>query len=539
LVYPWVRVYYQHLIPRSVSKVTYVTILADESIHPKYEEALSYVESNWLGKRYPMFIGGREVYADSEFEKRSPIDTNILVGRFQRGSRRHLVEAIDSAHEAFKEWGESDWRYRVEVFRRIAKILERERFRLAALMTFEVGKNRLEALAEVHEAIDALNYYTDLMERENGYVRRMAPGAPGEETWSVARPYGVWAVISPFNFPLMLANGMILGALITGNTVVWKPTSEAPLTAIKLYEIYREGGVPAGVLNLVTGPGEVFEDEIVRNPRIAGIAFTGSRDVGMRLYRRFTQEQPYPKPIVLEMGSKNPTIVTAKANLDKAVEGIVRAAFGYGGQKCSATSRVYVQEEIKDQFLNKLIERVKGIVVGDPRRREVFMGPVINKSAVENYMRYIKDAVEAGGKVLLGGRVITEGSFGRGYYVEPTVIVGLPHDHYLFKKELFLPILLVDTFKTLEEALKKANDTEYGLTAGIFSEDKSEVDYFFRRIEFGVTYANRRGGATTGAWPGAQSFVGWKASGATGKGVGGPYYLLNYIREQARTIVHE
>jgi 1-pyrroline-5-carboxylate dehydrogenase len=239
------------------------------------------------------------------------------------------------------------------------------------------------------------------------------------------------------------------------------------------------------------------------------------------------------------MGSKNPTIVTAKADLDKAVEGTMRAAFGYGGQKCSATSRLYVDRRIKDEFIARLVDRVKKIVVGDPRRREVFLGPVINRRAVENYRKYVEDAVKAGGKILVGGRVLEEGFYARGFYVEPSVIIDVPEDHYLWKQELFLPILLVSEFDTLEEAIKKANNTEYGLTAGIFTEDENEYELFFRKIEFGVTYANRRGGSTTGAWPGAQTFVGWKASGATGRGVGGPYYLLNYFREQARTIVKE
>lgn len=522
------------------SRITYVTLLADESIHPKYEEALARVERDLLGKGHPMYIGGKEVLSErGEFEKRSPIDYEILVGRFQKGGREHALKALQAAREAFKEWGETDWRERVRIFRRAAEILEERRFELAAVITCEVGKNRLEALAEVYEAVDAIRYYTDLMERDNGYIRRMAPGAPGEETWSVARPYGVWAVISPFNFPLMLANGMMLGALLTGNTVVWKPTSEAPLTAIQLYTVYTDAGVPAGALNLVTGPGEEFEDVFVGSRIVDGIAFTGSRDVGMRLYRRFTSEQPYPKPVVLEMGSKNPVIVTPKADVEKAVEGIVRAAFGYGGQKCSAASRLYVDRRISQELVGRLVERTRRIVVGDPRRREVFMGPVINRRALESYRRYVEDAVKAGGRILWGGRVLSDGYMGRGYYVEPTIIAGLPEDHYLWKQELFLPILLVAEVSSLEEALEKANDTEYGLTAGIFTEDEEEYQLFFKKIEFGVAYANRRGGATTGAWPGAQTFVGWKASGATGRGVGGPYYLLNYLREQARTIVRE
>jgi len=519
-------------------KITYVTLLADERIHPNYEKALKDIENDF-GKHHPLYIGDGEIYSSEEFEKRSPIDTRILLGYFQQANNTHIKEAIEVAKKAFKDWSAYDYKERIRIFRKVADTIEKNLYHVAAWITYEVGKNRLEAIAEVYEAIDAIRYYCKLYEENEGYVRKMGPGAPGEICYSVAKPYGVWFVISPFNFPFMLANGMCLGALLTGNTVVFKPTSEAPMGGLLLYMMYRQGGIPAGVINYLTGPGSIFEDEITKNQDIAGIAFTGSREVGMRLYRKFTSSSPYPKPIILETGSKNPVIVTKHADLDKAVEGIVRAAFGYSNQKCSAASRVYVQNEIKDVFLQKLIERTKKIVVGDPRKRETFMGPLINKRAVENYSRYIHDAIVAGGKIAYGGKVLKEGDFARGFYVEPTIISDLPHDHYLFKQELFVPILLIDTFNNLDEALAKANDTEYGLTAGIFSEKEEEIKYFFDNIQFGVVYANRRGGATTGAWPGAQTFVGWKASGATGKGVGGPYYLLQYVREQAQTVVKE
>jgi 1-pyrroline-5-carboxylate dehydrogenase len=515
------------------SKITYVTLFADESIHPAYERALSELESE-LGRVHPIYIGGREVRADSTFDKTSPIDTSLLVGRFQRGGRTHGVEALRAARAAFSEWSRTDYKERVRLMRRAADKIEEARFRLAAAITLESGKNRLEAIAEVFEAIEAMRYYADLMEKEQGYFRAMRSGAPGEESYSVCRPYGVWAVVSPFNFPLMLGNGMMQGALITGNTVVWKPTSEAPLTALEAYRLYVDAGFPEGVINVVTGPGEEFEDVFVRGAD--GIAFTGSMDVGMRLYRKLAAESAYPKPMVSEMGSKNPVIVTAKADFDKAVEGVVRAAFGYSGQKCSAASRVYVQEDVKDKFIDALVKRTSSLIVGDPRNREVFMGPVINRRAQENYERYVGDA-RRDGKIVFGGRSLRTGGLEKGYYVEPTVVRDLPENHYLFKKELFVPILVVAGYKTLDEALAKANDTEYGLTAGIMSEDEEEISRFMEKIEFGVVYANRKGGATTGAWPGSQSFVGWKASGLTGKGIGGPYYLLSYMREQARTYV--
>src|SRR3989475_755472 len=409
----------------------------------------------------------------------------------------------------------------------------------AALHKFtqELGKNRLEALAEAWEAIDAIRYYAKVMEENEGYVVQMGPGGPGESSRVVGKPFGVWPVISPFNFPFMLANGMALGALITGNTVILKPTSEAPLTGLLLYRIFRDAGVPPGVVSYVTGPGSNFEKEFVSNPKVAGIAFTGSRDVGTRLYNEFLTGQPYPKPVVMEMGSKNPTIVTSKADLKKAVEGVVRAAYGYDGQKCSATSRVYVQAAIKSRFLEELKSRVEQLGVGDPRGKGTFVGPVINKAAVSKFRSAVQEVRRSRGRILCGGRILREGIFGEGYYVEPTLVSGLSSNNRLFREELFLPFVVVGEFKTLEEALEKANDTEYGLTAGIFSEDPREVERVMDVIQFGVVYANRRGGATTGAWPGAQSFVGWKASGATGRGVGGPHYLLNFLREQSQTVV--
>ena len=257
----------------------------------------------------------------------------------------------------------------------------------------------------------------------------------------------------------------------------------------------------------------------------------------MRLFRRFHTEQPYPKPILMEMGSKNPTIVTAKADIPKAVEGTVRAAFGYGGQKCSATSRVYVQKEVKDRFLAALKERVEKVAVGDPREKGTFMGPVINAKAVDTFRKAVDDAKQAGARMVTGGSVLEGGKEQAGFYVSPTVVADLPEESRLVKDELFVPFVVVNGFSGLDEALQRANSTDYGLTAGIFTKDKKEIKKFFDGIKFGVTYANRSGGSTTGAWPGAQSFTGWKASGVTGKGVGSPYYLLTFLRDQSQTDV--
>ncbi len=523
----------------SAQKVTYVTLLADKSIHPKYEEALKQVGRDF-GEHHPMWIGGRKVLAgEGEFEDRSPIDPKIVLGYFQKGLALYAQKAIDAANKAFEAWSKRPWIDRVSIIRKAADLMEEQRFYLSALITYEVGKNRYEAIAEASEAIDMLRYYSDLMEQNNGYMKQMQPGAPGERTKSVLRPYGAWAVVSPFNFPLALAAGMAVGALITGNTVVFKPTSEAPFSGLKLYEFLTNAGVPPAAFNFVTGSGGVYGKEFARNPDVAGIAFTGSKDVGMKLYRDFVNFQPYPKPFISEMGSKNPAVITSKADLEKAAEGVVRGAFGYSGQKCSATSRVYVERGVKNDFLKILKDKTEQLRVGDPRDKDVFVGPVVNERALKSYQRYLESAKKDGGKILAGGGVPQDKGLPKGYYVKPVVVGGLRPNHKLFKEELFVPFVVVDEFKELGEALEKANNTEFGLTAGIFTDDPKEQEYFFNNIEFGVTYANRKGGATTGAWPGAQSFGGWKGSGATGKGVGGPYYLLEFMHEQAQTIVED
>jgi len=515
-------------------KVTYVSMEGDPALHTAYEEALG-MAARELGHRHPILIGGCEVYTGEEFGVSSPIDRDILIGSFQMGGEDEAKRAFREAKEAFPEWSRKGWRERTVIVRRTADRLDAERFLLAALITYEIGKNRFEAVAEVGEAIDMLRYNAGQFAKVRGYTVPVEPEAPGARGMSVMKPHGAWAVISPFNFPVDLAAGMASAALLTGNTVVLKPTSAAPLSGLKLYRAFIAGGVPAGAINYVTGPGGPFGQAAVSSPDVDGIAFTGSRDAGMWLSRNFTAGQPYPKPLVAEMGSKNPVIVTDKADLGKAVEGVARAAFGYSGQKCSATSRVYVQESVAREFIESLKRWTEALKVGDPREQDVFTGPVIDEKAGKAFTDAVELCKKDGGTVIAGGKFRDEGPLSKGYYPEPTLVTGLPPGHPLMKQELFVPFLVIDTFSTLEEAIVKANDTEYGLTAGIFSGDEGEVEIFFDEIRFGVCYSNRRGGATTGAWAGHQSFGGWKASGSTGRGAGGPYYLLSYLREQAQT----
>ncbi|HET9880105.1 MAG TPA: aldehyde dehydrogenase family protein [Candidatus Limnocylindria bacterium] len=516
-------------------KITYATLSADnEELQAAYDHAVDEARA-MLGRSYPMLIGAEERTGDEWFEDRSPNDADIVVSRFPVGTRQDVRDAIDAARAAFPAWRDLGWRRRLELLRRAAETISERQFLYAALMSFEVGKTRLEALGDVEETADLIRYYGDTMEANDGFVKPMGSLSPEEHTRSILKPHGVWAVISPFNFPMALSGGPAAGALLAGNTVVMKPSSDAPLMGYLFAKVLLEAGVPAGVVNLVTGPGETVGAELEENPGVDGMVFTGSYEVGMRLYKHFTRD--YPRPIITEMGGKNPAIVTRNADLDEAAEGVMRSAFGFDGQKCSANSRVYVDAAVADQFTAKLAERAKAITVGDPTRRETWMGPVINERALEKFTTAVEEARRDGGRILAGGEVLRDGATGRGYFPTPTVVAGLPLDHRLFRDELFVPFVVVGEVDSLDEAIAEANGTPYGLTAGIFTRDRAEAERFLDRIEAGVVYVNRRAGATTGAWPGIQSFGGWKGSGSSGKNGLGPYYVQQFLREQSQTVM--
>jgi 1-pyrroline-5-carboxylate dehydrogenase len=514
-------------------KITYATLSADnEELQSAFDGALERARAG-LGRTYPMIIGAEERVSDDTFEDRSPIDREILVARFPIGTAQDVRDAVAAARSAFPSWRDTPWRDRLAILRRAADLISERQFDYAALMALEVGKNRLEALGDVEETADLLRYYSDVYEKADGFVKPMGSLSDAERTRSVLRPYGVFAVISPFNFPMALAGGPAAGAMITGNTVVLKPSSDAPLSGWKLGEALRDAGLPAGVFNLVTGPGETVGAELEQNADIDGMVFTGSYEVGMKLYRGFTRE--YPRPIITEMGGKNPAIVMPSADLDEAAEGVMRSAFGFDGQKCSANSRVYVHHDVARAFVGRLVEKTRAIRTGDPTERANWMGPVINQRALDKFSSAVTEARADGGSVEIGGETDNE----RGYYPTPTVVTGLPLDHRLFHDELFVPFLVVGEVESLDQAMTEANSTAYGLTAGIFSDDDAEVRRFLDTIQAGVVYVNRRAGATTGAWPGIQSFGGWKGSGSSGKGGLGPYYVQQFLREQSQTVVGE
>lgn len=513
-------------------KVTYATLSSpNPKLHQLFDEAVERVRAN-LGQTYPMYIDGEEVWAEDTFTNHSPVDRDLVMGHFQMGTEEHVNRAVTAARRAFRAWSRTPWQERVALMRKAADTISDRLFDIAAVMSLEVGKNRMESLGDVEETADLIRYYAAQMEENNGFVVEMGAESERHHNRSVLRPYGVWAVISPFNFPLALAGGPSGGALVAGNTVVFKPASDTALTGWKLAECFRDAGLPAGVFNFVTGSGRRVGQPLVDHPDIAGITFTGSYDVGMNIYRNFAAGR-YPRPCIAEMGGKNPVIISDKADLDKAALGVMRSAFGLQGQKCSANSRVFVHEDVKDEFLQKLVDLTSKINVGDPTRQENWMGPVVNEGAYKDYQRFVADLREHG-KIVYGGETLDELN---GYYVQPTIVDELPIEHELWKHEMFLPIVTVTSFEELDEAMRLANDVDYGLTAGFFSEDDDEIEWFLDNIEAGVVYVNREAGATTGAWPGYQPFGGWKGSGSTGKAGGGRYYVQQYLHEQSQTVV--
>ena len=454
-------------------KITYATLRADnEELHRLYEAGLADAKRE-LDAHHRNVIDGMPRDGDGEFTVASPIDRNIILGHFARGTRQDVRDAIEAAHRAQPAWAAKPWRDRLKLIRKAADLISERQMRYAGLMAIEVGKNRLEALGEVEEAADLLRYYSQTMEDNDGYDHPMDNlGDPTVHTRSILRPHGVFAVISPFNFPMALAAGPSAAALIAGNTVVFKPSSAAPMSGVKLVEAYRDAGVPDGVINLVMGPGETVGAELRENPGIDGIVFTGSYAVGMDLYRTFSKD--FPKPTIVEMGGKNPAIVMPSADLEEAAEGIMRSAFGYGGQKCSANSRVYVQRQVHDELVRLLVEKTEPITVGNPMPREVWLGPVIDERAVDRHQRAVAEA-RRDGTVFTGGERLTDGDLERGFYVEPTVVGGLPAEHRLLRDELFAPLTAVHAVDSLDEAVRLANDSVYGLTAGVYTEDQAEI----------------------------------------------------------------
>lgn len=512
-------------------KITYQTFASpNPEVDRLFEETVARVKANF-GGTFPFYINGEQRTSSTIFEKVSPTDLDLHMGTFYEGSAADVNDAVTAAKAAFPAWSATPWQERVALLRQVADLISERVFEIGAVLSIEVGKNRLEALGDVEESADLIRYCCDALEEHQGFLHKMNSPSDNVHNRSVLKPFGVWGVISPFNFPAALSAGPCGAALVAGNTVVHKPAEDSPYTSWLIDMCFVDAGLPTGVFNFVTGaegPGKA----LVANPDVAGITFTGSYNVGMSILRSFGAAGTYNRPVILELGGKNPTIITENADLDKAAIGVMRSAFGLSGQKCSACSRVFVHESVKDEFLSKLLVLTENINVGDPTDKANYIGPVINATAYENYQNWVGQLAESG-TILTGGKTLDM----NGYYVTPTIVTDLPDDHPLWKTELFLPIVKVATFTDRNEAMARANDIPLGLTAGLFSEDEEEIDWFLNHIEAGVLYINRPAGATTGAWPGYQAFGGWKGSTGTSKAAGSHYYLQQYMREQSHTIV--
>jgi 1-pyrroline-5-carboxylate dehydrogenase len=519
-------------------KLTYATMFnPPEELHKGFDGAVTKLKQN-LGKEYGMIINNKDVFSDDKWDDHSPVNTDWVLARMQKGNASHAQQAIAAARNAFPKWSRTPWQERVKLVRKAAALIEKRIFDLGAAMALEVGKNRMESLGDVQEVADLMYFSALMMEQNNGFIKPMGkdPLVGYDSTnVSVLRPYGVWLIVSPFNFPFALTGGPTGAALVAGNTVVIKPATDTAWI-VRLYaECLRDAGFPEGVVNFVTGPGSTLGQALVDSKDVDGATFTGSFDVGMKLFRDFASRN-YVRPIVLELGGKNPAIVSRHANLGDAATGIVRSAFGLQGQKCSAASRVIVEEPVYDELIGRLKEITDKLVIGDPTERATYIGPVINNSSYTDFKNFTEEINQAGGKFLTGGHVKTGGLFDKGYYCEPTFVTDLPFEHRLWQYEMFLPITTIGKVNNLDQAMQIANNVNYGLTAGFYG-SLEETDWFFDKIEAGVTYANRPQGATTGAWPGYQPFGGWKGSGASGKNGGGLYYVQLYMHEQIRTLV--
>ncbi len=477
----------------------------------------------------PHLIAGAEVREGELFERRDPAHTDNVVSRAHAAPAEQVARAVAAARAAAPGWAATPYAERCALLRRVADGISERHMELSGVVSAETGKSRTEAILEVQEAIDLITAYADHMEENDGYTKPLSSYVEGERNLDVLRPFGVFAVISPFNFPVALSIGMASAALIAGNTVVYKPSEEAPWSGGILGEIARAAGLPEGVFNLVQGGPETGRALV--DADVDGVAFTGSAEVGRAIVRRM-HDGPFARPALTEMGGKNPAIVMASADVEAAAEGVGRSAYGLSGQKCSACSRAIVADPVHDEFVERLAAFAAGLAVGDPIERDMFVGPVINEAGVARYEAAVAAAAREGRVAGGGGRPELPG-----HYVEPTVVADLPRGHSLERDELFLPFVAVTRVSSLDEALAEANAPVYGLTAGIFTGEDADKERFLAEIEAGVVYVNRRAGATTGAWPGTQTFCGWKSSGTTGKGGLGTWYLPQFMREQSRTIV--
>jgi 1-pyrroline-5-carboxylate dehydrogenase len=492
------------------------------------EEALAKVKSEF-GRTYPLWIGGEKVETGEWLKSYNPSRPEEVLAIFHKANLEIAHRAVEKANEAFERWKRVPAAERSEILFRAADIIRKRRFEFNAWLTYEVGKTWPEADADTAETIDFCEFYG----RENLRISQSQPLTPvkGEKNALYYIPLGVGAVIPPWNFPCAIMAGLTLASIVVGNTVVLKPSSDSPTIAYKFLEAMWDAGLPKDVVNFCPGPGSSVGDTLVGHPKTRFVGFTGSKDAGLHISKKAAETQPgqvWIKRTILEMGGKDAIIVDDEADLDAAVEGVTISAFGFQGQKCSACSRAIVVQKVYDQFLEKLKARVERIKVGPPEDPSNYMGPVINKGAMQDIINYI----EVGKKE---GRLITGGvrAQGDGFFLQPTVIADIQPGAKIEQEEIFGPVLAVIPARDFDHALEIANGTEFGLTGGVYSKNPKKLERAARDFHVGNLYFNRK---CTGALVGAHPFGGFNMSGTDSKS-GGRDYLLLFT--QAKTVAEK
>jgi 1-pyrroline-5-carboxylate dehydrogenase len=495
----------------------------------KMREALTKVRSE-LGREYDMVIGDQMVRTKEKIVSTNPAHPSQVVGTFQSADREHVEPAVRAAAAAFETWKYTTAEERSALIHHVAAILRERKFEFSAWMVYEVGKNWAEADADIAETIDFAEFYA----RE---ALRLAKAEtpvqlPGEHDTLMYIPLGVAAVIPPWNFPCAIMAGMTMAAVVTGNTVVLKPSHDSPAIAAKFFEVLQEAGIPDGVVNFCPGTGSGFGAALVEHPQIRFVAFTGSKEVGLDINQRAATPrsgQKWIKRTILEMGGKDSIIVDADANIDAAVEGVAQSAFGFQGQKCSACSRAIIDEKIYDVFLERLRDRVNQISVGEPVENKP-VGPVVSEKAYKSILQYIEIGKKEG-RVINGGGPAKEA--GEGYFIQPTVIADVAPTARIAQEEIFGPVLAVIKARNFDHALEIANNTEFGLTGAIYSTSREKLERARHEFHVGNLYFNRK---CTGAIVGAHPFGGFNMSGTDSK-AGGPDYLLLFT--QAKSVAEK
>jgi 1-pyrroline-5-carboxylate dehydrogenase len=482
-----------------------------------------------LGHEYDLVIGGERLRTKNKIRSLNPAKPAQVVGIHQEAGAEHAEQALAAALTAFQTWQFVSPEQRASLLLRAAALIRDRKFEFCAWLTYEVGKNWAEADADVAETIDFLEFYA----REALRLAAAKPPIqyPGERNELLYTPLGVGAVIPPWNFPFAIMAGMTAAAIVCGNTVVVKPSTDAPTIAARFLDVLEEVGMPPGVVNLCQG-GPTIGRALVEHPKTRFIAFTGSKAVGLEIHEgaaRTRKGQIWIKRTVLEMGGKDSIIVSADADIDAAVEGVVVSAFGFNGQKCSACSRAIVEDSIYDAFLERIEARVAQIKVGDPVEN-VYMGPVVNENAMKRILNYIEIG-KSEGRIISGGKPVDHAN--GGYYIQPTVIADVAPTARIAQEEIFGPVLAVIRVQDYEEALDVANNTEYGLTGSVYTGDRRKLDHARRALHVGNLYFNRK---STGAMVGAHPFGGFNMSGTDSK-AGGPDYLLLFT--QAKSVAEK